>query len=379
MSPPAIVIVAWNRPASLARLLAAVAQADIPAETPLAICLDGGAHEDVQRLAEAFSWTFGPKRVIQQPKRLGLNPHILTCGDLTKEYGSIILLEDDLLVSPFFYPYARQALDFYKDHPKIGGISLYRYKIAESNSFYPFEPLGGENEMHFLQLGVSWGQAWTAGQWKAFREWLAAGHSTSDGIARFMENWMPDDWKKHFTRFLMATGRYMACPAVSYTTNFADRGTNFSEDSHLYQVPLALAPPAGDFILPDDTVLRYDACFEQEPAAVKAMIPGLKDIDFAVDLYGTKSLADIDRPYLLSTRPCSEPLRAWGLRMRPVLANVVHDIEGSAISLGKTTAFPDMDARQRLAHYTAMHEFFYPLPKLRSRMLSKLLKGMRII
>src|SRR5688572_10825284 len=100
MQKPAIVIPAYNRPASLQRLLDSLRKAEIPHEVKLVISIDQGGPAGVKQLAENFAWPFGEKKIILHENHLGLKDHILAAGNLSAEYGSIILLEDDLFVSP---------------------------------------------------------------------------------------------------------------------------------------------------------------------------------------------------------------------------------------------------------------------------------------
>ena len=123
---PAIVVVAYNRPAALRRLLGSLAGVQGAVAVPLVISIDAGGEyfADVLAVAQQFRWPFGEKRIIEQERPLGLINHVFACGDLVDEYGSIILLEDDLFVSPQAYRYATAALDFYDYDPRVAGISL---------------------------------------------------------------------------------------------------------------------------------------------------------------------------------------------------------------------------------------------------------------
>src|SRR4051812_782733 len=97
---PAIVISAYNQPASLSRLLASVESAIYTAaDIPLIISIDKSDEPEVRAIAEAFHWKHGDKRIILHEAPLGLKQHILSCGNLSLVYGAILLLEDDLLVS----------------------------------------------------------------------------------------------------------------------------------------------------------------------------------------------------------------------------------------------------------------------------------------
>ena len=111
-----IVVVAYNRIESLKRILGSLLQAEHPDQgTELIISIDRGDNADVLDYANAFSWPFGEKQVIYQEENLGLKRHILKCGGLTRAHDGIILLEDDLYVSPDFYRYALECYDFVAD------------------------------------------------------------------------------------------------------------------------------------------------------------------------------------------------------------------------------------------------------------------------
>ncbi|MBN1143204.1 MAG: hypothetical protein JXA72_02230, partial [Bacteroidales bacterium] len=87
---PVIVVVAFNRPRSLERLLFSLKNAKNIAHAKLIISIDNKEPENfpVRDLATNFEWPFGEKQVIYQEKRLGLKQHVLKCGDLANEYGS---------------------------------------------------------------------------------------------------------------------------------------------------------------------------------------------------------------------------------------------------------------------------------------------------
>ena len=155
-SSPAIVVAAYNRPASLLRLLQGLSKAHYPDQPiPLHISIDQSHASDVARTAEAFDWPHGPKVVEQHEAHLGLRAHLLHCGDLSERYGAITLLEDDLFISPEFYSFAVGALTAYRNEPRIAGISLYHYEVAESSQL-PFRPLEDGNDLYFMQWPSSW-------------------------------------------------------------------------------------------------------------------------------------------------------------------------------------------------------------------------------
>lgn len=48
---------------------------------------------------------------------------------ITDKYGKVIVLEDDLITSPYFLEYMNEALDFYKDEKKVMHISGYMFPV----------------------------------------------------------------------------------------------------------------------------------------------------------------------------------------------------------------------------------------------------------
>jgi hypothetical protein len=139
---PAIVVAAYDRPNSLRRLLSSLANLEcngLPRNIPLVISLDGGHPGDVYQIAHDFHWAHGEKIIQAHSAHLGLKDHIVSCGDLTANFDSIILLEDDLFVSPYFYQYAKEAEEFYANDSSIAGIALYSQYVNEtaSQSFCP--------------------------------------------------------------------------------------------------------------------------------------------------------------------------------------------------------------------------------------------------
>jgi len=218
---PAIIVVAYNRPNSLKNLLTSISRANFKEkDIPLVISIDytnSKEHEEVLNVASEYEWIYGEKKVIAHNKNLGLRNHILSCGDMSLLYGSAIILEDDLRVSDGFYTYGTAALNYYENNKNIGGISLYSYEFEEqhSHTFYPRD-IGGDT--FFIQWASSWGQAWTANQWKSFREWYSEDKSLNNiRMPEYVKLW-GKSWKKYYIAYLVENNRFFAFPYASYTT-----------------------------------------------------------------------------------------------------------------------------------------------------------------
>ena len=300
---PAIVVVAFNRSKSLSRILKTINNACYSKykNIQLVISIDKSDCEDVAKVAQEFPWAHGDKRVIEHSENLGLRKHVIACGDLTQQYDSIILLEDDLLVSPEYYSYATAALSFYADQPLISGISLYSYDFNEYSESR-FIPLADGFDNYFIQTACSWGQAWTYEQWKAFKDWYESNHIFEKGscyLPQKILEWPDRSWKKFFIKYMILHNKYFVYPRISLSTNSGTSGTNH-RGSLNYQVPLQLGHKNYVFSALDQSLSVYDEHYEITSQCLRRFNPELKELDVEYDLYGTKQLENVRSAYLVS-------------------------------------------------------------------------------
>ena len=258
---PAIVISAFDRPRSLNRLLRSIESAIfLSNDIPLVISIDGGGNEEVVQIAEEFAWKHGSKRILNHTENLGLKQHIISCGDLSAEYGSVIILEDDLTVSPYFYDFANSASKEYGDTHEVAGISLYAYKVSE-NGFEPFYPAEDGKDLYLMQVASSWGQLWTRSQWTGFKTWLDEGAICQKKLPEYLDDWSDRSWKKEFIRYLVQTDKWFVFPRVSLTTNHEDPGVHGFGKGR-FQVPVLGLEKAWGLPSLEELKVRYDAWFK---------------------------------------------------------------------------------------------------------------------
>jgi hypothetical protein len=340
---PAIAVPAFNRPASLARLLAALAAADIAPGTPLLVAVDcpandrhAAANAAVLDVARAFRWPHGPREIVVQPAPLGLVGNVFFCGAVAETYGAVVLLEDDLIVSARFHAYARQALAAYGDDERLAGLSL---NAPWFNGFthQPFAPLLDDGDVFFLQLSTPHGQVYTAAQWAAFRRWLAAaGPDTGAAAVHDLFNAFPaDDWLGTKARYLADTGRFYVYPRESLTTNTGEPGTHFEQATPFFQVPLQQRRRDFRFLPLDEAVAVYDGFYELLPARFDRLTDRLRGYDYAVDLYATKPPRLLTTDHVLTTRPCRRAKLTFGRALWPLEANVITGVPGRGLALAR--------------------------------------------
>ena len=91
----AIVAVGYNRIDSMQRLFMSLSIAQYPNnDIPLYISIDASGDTELYDYVRNFEWKHGDKYVNIQEERLGLRKHIIQCGDLTKCFKAVIILED---------------------------------------------------------------------------------------------------------------------------------------------------------------------------------------------------------------------------------------------------------------------------------------------
>lgn len=334
-SKAAIVVIAFNRAHSLNRLLQSIEQSVYSAnDIALIISIDKSETPEIYELADAFNWQYGVKTVLKHASHLGLKEHVLRCGDLTEEHDSVIILEDDLIVSPYFYEFASEAERFYLNDESVAGISLYNYQVAES-CFYPFQAMDDGSDVYFIQVASSWGQLFTKNQWRKFRTWFKSNNEITDkmNVPDYLFQWGKHSWKKHFIHYLIDENKYFVFPQLSLSTNCEELGTN-SNTSNIFHVPVQANKKAYHFKSFQHSINKYDAWFEPLPQQFEA----LKDYSFDVDLYGIKPKKTVTKPYVLTSQQGSEKaLVSYANDLKPLALNIKLNVKGNKINLYATT------------------------------------------
>lgn len=343
----AIVVAAYNRPESLERLLSSIARADYNGYNSIAliISLDFSGNDDCEKLGAEFTWSYGEKKLVTHRENLGLKEHILSCGQLSKAYDAIIMLEDDLLVSPAFYDYAQQAFQFYKNAEDVAGIALYSNCFNETG-LCSFEPVHDGFDNYFMQVPCSWGQLWTRKQWEKFSRFSddPTVFDNEECLPTNVQVWQDaSSWKKMQYRYLLTTGYYYVYPRIGLSSNYADAGKHLQESMNVFQCPLLLQPKAFRFSLPEQSLSLYDAYCELQGVAYNKITSSNLDISF--DLNGTKSLSSIKTTWLVSAKKCPDAEGIYETSLYPYENNILFGRLNSNVltgfAFGKTNSFSE--------------------------------------
>ncbi|MGM9679880.1 MAG: hypothetical protein ACI3XR_00075 [Eubacteriales bacterium] len=337
MSKLAIVVIGYNRIPGMLRLLDSLERAEYDGDRPtLIVSLDHCGDDSVVNAANAFQWTHGEKRIRTFPERQGLRKHILACGDFLEEFDAIAVLEDDLVVSPAYYGYMKQAVDYYRDSDRIAGISLYSHKI-NVNANAPFVPQPCASDVFFLKFAQSWGQIWLKKQWFEFKDWYGENKDLpieADNVPAFVSGWPKSSWLKYHIKYCIDRDKYFVYPYHSLSTCFSDVGEHCKEANARFQVPMMTEPGKNYLFTPlDKNAVVYDAFFEREHLGEVLRIA---DEDLCTDLYGTKGNKEGKRYWLSVESLPYKAVSSYALEMRPHECNVINSVAGNTVFLYDT-------------------------------------------
>lgn len=167
-TPAPIAFFTFNRPAHTARSLDALSQSIGFEDHPLVIYCDGPKGEKTSELVQtravalAFAESFKAEVVVRD-HNLGCAPSIVAgVGELCRQHGSVIVVEDDLVVSPSFLAYMGQALEHYRDCGRVMQVAGHSWIQRPSGLF----------DAYISPIPTAWGwatwwRAWESCDWNA--------------------------------------------------------------------------------------------------------------------------------------------------------------------------------------------------------------------
>lgn len=160
-----IAFFAYKRPEHTKRSLESLSQNIGTKDSELFIYCDGVKRiedrisvELVRQIVRSKQWC-GTVHIIEREQNMGLaNSVIYGVTELCNKYGRVIVLEDDLVLSPFFLEYMNKALDIYEQESRVIQISGHMFPVK----------LESANDATFLPFTTSWGWATWQRAWEYF-------------------------------------------------------------------------------------------------------------------------------------------------------------------------------------------------------------------
>ncbi len=162
-----VVLFVYNRPFHTKQTVEALLKNELADESELFIYSDAPKNEEVQEsVAEVRAYIkqidgFKKVTIIEREKNLGLADSILDgVTKVVNMYGKVIVLEDDLVTSPYFLRFMNEALEFYKDKKRVWHISGWNYPIES----------GGLGDIFLWRVMNCWGWATWADRWNYLKK-----------------------------------------------------------------------------------------------------------------------------------------------------------------------------------------------------------------
>lgn len=165
-----IVYFLYNRPLHTKRTLEALSKNEFAQESSLWIFIDGPKEdatdedkrniEEVKAIAKEKKWC-GEVHIAESSGNKGLVKSIVGgITEIVNKFGKVIVIEDDILVSPGFLTYMNDALDFYENNPKVMHISGF--------SRPEFKNLNIKEPTYFFYHTTCWGWATWKNAWDLY-------------------------------------------------------------------------------------------------------------------------------------------------------------------------------------------------------------------
>ena len=162
-----IVFFVYNRLWHTQQTIEALEKNELANESDLIIYSDEAKTENEQenvdkvRLYINKTNKFRKVTIIKREKNWGLANNIIDgVTKVVDQYGKIIVIEDDIVTSPYFLKYMNEALDFYKDKNKVWHISGWNYPIATNEL----------SDVFLWRVMNCWGWATWKDRWNFFEK-----------------------------------------------------------------------------------------------------------------------------------------------------------------------------------------------------------------
>lgn len=330
----AVVVVAYNRLESVSRLLDSLSGAHYNQNVTLIISIDKSKTDVVEKYADGFEWKHGRKIVVKHETNLGLRKHILSIGNYLNEYDAIVVLEDDLIVSPSFFNYTTATVKKYKDDDRVAGISLYSFS-TDLQTGVPFVPDKNEYDAFLFQNAQSWGQVWMKKQWSDFISWYRE-NSEEFGDQPHLPysicHWPKNSWLKYHIKYCIECNKFFVYPYVPLTFCTGAAGVHSKETNVRVHNVLQQGNKI-NYYLPDfNDAIKYDGFYE------RLDFEKYLDVDdVCFDLYGAKGNRQHKRYWLTTMIEPYKVVRSFGMMYLPIEQNVACNVPGTSIFLYDTT------------------------------------------
>ncbi|WP_114781488.1 glycosyltransferase [Botryobacter ruber] len=232
MTNAPILLFTYKRLEPLKQTILALQKNVIASESELFIFSDGAKSEkDEEQVNQVRAYLktitgFKNKKLKEAPTNKGLaNSIIAGVTEVLENHDKVIVLEDDLIVSPNFLEYMNAALSFYEDNKNIASVCGYTTPIKNTNNY----------DVYFTKRSSSWGwgtwrDKWSNVDWevedyqkflkdkKCQQEFNKMGSDLTGMLKQQMEGKI-NSWAVRWTYFQYTHNLFSVHPIISKVTN----------------------------------------------------------------------------------------------------------------------------------------------------------------
>jgi len=192
--PAPIALFVYNRPAHTRETIEGLLRNELAGESDLYIFSDAAKNpQAAPGVAEVRQYIetvrgFRSITIVRRDRNLGLAASIIDgVTHLCSRFGRAIVMEDDLLTSPWFLRYMNDALDFHAGNERVMHISGCTYPIGDFSG----------QPTYFLRLPLCWGWATWDRAWARFARDIGVMERFDRGMVRkFNFDGTYDYWKQ---------------------------------------------------------------------------------------------------------------------------------------------------------------------------------------
>jgi hypothetical protein len=287
--PAPVALFAYRRPQHLLRTIEALRANPEARETQLYVFSDGAklanAAVDVSAVRALVRNVpgFSNVEVVCRPENFGLAGNITSgVSAVLERHSEVIVVEDDVVVSPHFLRFMNDALGHYRDEPGVGNISGYCYPTAQALP-----------ETFFIRGADCWGWATWRDRWRGFnpngKELLSELQSRGlahafdfDGTMGFTQMLRDqiagrnDSWAVRWHASCFLRDLLILYPGRSLVVNIGNdgSGTHTKATETAYDAPMSMAPVGvGGIAIEESETARAAFCefFRGSQGAARSM------------------------------------------------------------------------------------------------------------
>mgnify|MGYP002627338674 CR=1 FL=1 len=156
----------------------------LASESNLFVFVDGPKNEaDIPKVESVREYVkkidgFASVKIFAQEKNIGLANSIINgITKIINEFGRAIIVEDDIITSPYFLTYMNDALELYKDDEQVYNVDAWLCPVEKENMPQSF----------FMTVPEIWGWGTWKRAWKDFGAMLNVDKSGKELLRKIQE------------------------------------------------------------------------------------------------------------------------------------------------------------------------------------------------